>query len=169
MKLDDAELQKRIKEARERKKKIDELRLAVLEGHLIMEEQLDNFLSAALFNPSHVNLDLMNFHTKGNLALALAPGEDKDPFWAIVWALNQLRNKVAHERDAKEVEEKMAYLRKTYIAALHPRQAQDAEKQGDKEIVVEASLLCAGLFATLAMDAKGRRAVIDQHWKSRSG
>jgi hypothetical protein len=168
MKLDDAELEKRIKEAGERRKKIDELRIAVLEGHLIMEEQLENFLSMALFNPSHVNLERLNFHMKGNLALALALGEDKDAFWSIVWALNQLRNKIAHERDAKEIEEKMAYLRKTYIAALHPRQGQDAEKQTNKEIVDAASALCAGLFAALAMGAKGRRAVIDQHWKARS-
>ncbi len=168
MKIDDAELQKHIKEAGERRKKIDELRLAVLEGHLIMEEQLENFLSVALFNPSHVNLDRMNFHMKCNLALALSLGEDKDPFWAIVWSLNQLRNKIAHDRDEKEIEEKMAYLRKTYIAALSPQQAQDAAKQTNKQIVDDASALCAGLFATLAMDAKERRAVIDQHWKARS-
>jgi hypothetical protein len=110
----------------------------------------------------------MNFHLKGNLGLALSPKEDKDPLWSVFWAINQLRNKIAHKLDSIEIDERMKYLRKTYIGILGSNQTADAEKRTDAETVDEASILVIGLIAQLAMDAKGRRAVIDQQWNSRS-
>jgi hypothetical protein len=72
---------------------------------------LDEFLTVALFHPEHIRVDEMRFHAKGNLALALGYKEDKDPFWQIFWAINQLRNKIAHNVDSSEVDQKMKYLR----------------------------------------------------------
>jgi hypothetical protein len=39
-----------------------------------------------------------------------------------VWAINQLRNEMAHNLDSKKIDEKMKFLRKTYIDALEPSQ-----------------------------------------------
>jgi hypothetical protein len=38
----------------------------------------------------------MKVHPKGKLAVALSLKEDKDRIWNVFWALNQLRNKIAH-------------------------------------------------------------------------
>jgi hypothetical protein len=168
MKTDSAEFKKRMDEAREGVKKLDELRVAVIKWHLLVEQALDSFLSTSLFNPEHMSIDRMNFHPKGNLALALSLKEDKDPIWAVFWAVNQLRNKIAHNVESKVVEEKMKFLRKTYIDTLSRDQAAEAEKKSDTQIVEDASVLAMGLLGQLSLDAGGRRGIIDQHWKSRS-
>lgn len=168
MKIDDPELQKKIKEAVERKKKIDELRLAVLEGHLLMEEALDEFVEASMFHPEHLNHVNPNFHTKGHLALALSLQQDKDPFWTVFWAINQLRNKIAHKLDSTDIQEKMKYLRQCYLSVLSPEQKAYAEQQLDKYIVEVSCQVCTGFLATLTEDAKARRKIIDQRWTPRA-
>jgi hypothetical protein len=167
MPIDSAELQKARDEAVKQVKKIDELRLSVLKGHFIMVEALDGFLTVALFNPTWLNLDRMNFHTKGNLALALSLGEDRDPWWDVVWALNQLRNKIAHSFDAKEIQEKMKFLRETFLKVLSERQRLDAEKFTDEQIVLESAYVCSGFLALLRTDAVTRRRAIDEYWQPR--
>jgi hypothetical protein len=134
-----------------------------------VEEALSSFLGVSLFNPEHVDIDHMKFHAKGELALALSLKEDKDPIWAVFWALNQLRNKIAHNVESKVVEERMKFLRKTYIGTLSPNEAAEAEKTSDTQIVEDASVLAMGFLGQLSLDARGRRGIIDEHWKSRSG
>jgi len=123
MKLTEAEIKERVAAAQERRKKLVDLRLAVLEGHLIMEEALNGFLETSMFNPGEVKLDRTNFHVKGSFAVSLAASRGKDELWAAFWAINQLRNKIAHNIDSEEIDEKMEYLRKVYIAALEPKPA----------------------------------------------
>ncbi|MCC8954400.1 hypothetical protein H8B02_13355 [Bradyrhizobium sp. Pear77] len=61
--------------------------------------------------------------------------------WAVFWAIGQLRNKLAHKIDSEEIDEKMEYLRKVYIAALEPKPAEYAKTLGDKDAAsVQASL-----------------------------
>jgi hypothetical protein len=168
MKTDSGEFKKRVEEAKERSKKIDALRVEVIKCHLLVEEALDTFIGTSLYYPDYLRQERLNFHLKGNLALSLSLKEDKDPLWAVFWAINYLRNKIAHNLDSEEIEEKMKFLRKTYIDTAGSNQKADAEKLSDIELVKDACWLVAGLFGQLTMDAKGRRAVIDQHWKGRS-
>jgi hypothetical protein len=164
-KLTEEEIKQRVSAAQERRKKIVDLKLAVLEGHLVMEESLNGFLEASLFNSAELNLERVNFHTKGNFAVSLAANRARDEMWAVLWAINQLRNKVAHKIDSEEIDEKMAYLRKVYIAALEPRPAEHAKTLGDKDLVDQACGVCTGFLGQLASEAKTRRGIIDQHWK----
>jgi hypothetical protein len=157
-----------IEEARARRAKIDSLRNEVIAGHVLIEGAMDEFLEASLFYPDYIKEERLNFHFKVNLALALSLKEDKDKLWKVLWSMNQLRNKVAHQLDGKDIDEKMRYLRQAFIEALEPAQKADAEKYTDAELVREASILVAGLFGQLTMDAKGRRAIIDKNWKARS-
>ena len=165
MKIDEAEIQKRVNAAQERKKKIDELRLAVLEGHLLMEEALDSFIDASVFHPEQLTSVNMNFHTKGALGVSLSLKRDKEELWSVFWAINQLRNKMAHNLDSREIDEKMKYLRKCYIDALNPAPAAHAKTLSDKEIVESACAVCSGFLGQLTSEAKARRQIIDQHWK----
>ena len=84
---------------------------------------------------------------------------------AVVWAINQLRNEMAHNLDSKTIDEKMKSLRKTYIDALEPKPAAHAKTQSDKEIVEWACGVCAGFLGHLISEAKTRRGIIDQHWQ----
>jgi hypothetical protein len=120
-----------------------------------VEEAMDAFLDASLFYPDYVREERLNFHFKGNLALSLSMKEDKDPVWKVFWAINELRNKIAHKIDSKAIEDKRKYLRQAYVDVLGPNQKADAEKLSDTEMVEEASILVAGLFGQLALDARG--------------
>jgi hypothetical protein len=165
MKLSEAEIKKRITAAQERRKRIIDLRLAVLEGHLVMEEALNGFIEASLFDPEQLKLARTNFHLKGDFAVSLAANRHKDEMWAVFWAINQLRNEMAHNLDSKKIDEKMSFLRKSYIDALEPNPAAYAKTQTDKDLVDSASGVCAGFLGQLTSEAKTRRGIIDQHWK----
>jgi hypothetical protein len=169
MKPDDEEFKKRIETIVERGKKIDELRVTTIKGHLILEEALDTFIDASLFYPEQLDSVTFNFHQKGHLALSLSLGLEKDEFWSVFWAINQLRNKIAHKLDSKEIEEKVKLLRRAFLKVLSERQRSDVEKFSDNQIVNEACYVTAGFLAMLTDDARGRRRAIDEHWKSRSG
>ena len=164
-KLTEEEIKTLVAAAHERRKKIVDLRRAALEGHLLMEEALNALLEACLFNPE-LKLNRTNFHLKGELAVSLAAGRGTDEIWAVFWAINQLRNKMAHNLDSKEIDEKMAYLRKAYIAVLGPAAAAHAETQTDKQIVDDACSVCAGFLGQLTSEARIRRAIIDKYWES---
>lgn len=153
MKTEAAEFKKVIEEAKAREAKIEPVKLAALKWHLLLEKDLDTYLQKIIPNPLYIKIDDMQFRRKGEWALALSAGNDKDLVWAVFWAFNQLRNKIAHEADPKATEEKMAYLRKVYIAALEPAQRADAEKKKDPEIVEEACWLVMGFFGQLGMQA----------------
>ncbi len=60
-KLGEEEIKKLVAATRERRKKIVDLKLAVLEGHLVMEEALNGFLEESRFNPAELNLERVNF------------------------------------------------------------------------------------------------------------
>lgn len=147
MKLSEEEIKKRVTAAQERRKKIIDLRLAVLEGHLLMEETLNDFIGAALFNPEQFKLTRVNFHTKGNFAVSLAANRDKDEMWAVFWAINQLRNEMAHNLDSEKIAEKMSFLRKTYIDALEPKPPAYAKTRGDEDLVDSACGVCVPVFS----------------------
>jgi hypothetical protein len=167
VKADDARLTAKIKEITERAKKIDELRLGVIKGHLMLEETLDAYLEASMFHPEHLKEARLTFHAKGHLAWAMSLNQDKDTLWYLLWTVNELRNKIAHKLDSDEIEGKMKYVRTSYIRYLSPQQAKHAETLSDPHIAEAACQLCAGFLSTLMEDAKSRRGTIDQHWKSR--
>lgn len=169
MALSDAELKETISEGKKRKDKIDALRVAVLEGHMMVEESVEGFLEVALFNAAEAKVEEMRFRNKVQLAQAMSVRRNTDEFWAVVWALNQLRNKVAHEKDPKEIEDKMKFLRQAFMKTLTPSQAQDFNESEDKEIVETSSFLCMGLLAAITMDAKEWRATVKEHWEAGLG
>jgi hypothetical protein len=51
MKTDDPRLQKALKEYKERAKKMDALTLAVIKGHLLVEQAMDELIAASVFHP----------------------------------------------------------------------------------------------------------------------
>ena len=148
--------------AQERRKKIKDLKLAALEGHLLIEEALDEFIRSAVFYPEQLKTVRLSFYNKGMVGASLAYQRDKDEMWAVLWAINQLRNTIAHDLDSKEIEDRVKFLRKCYVEALEPQPAAHAKAQPDQEIVEAACGICVGFLAQLTSEAKYRRIVVDQ-------
>lgn len=168
MRTDDARLEKSRKEVTERVVKMNALTLAVLRSHLLVEQTMDEFLSASLFHPAHVRQSRFTFLHKAQICRAMSLNQNDDPLWEIFWNANELRNTIAHSLSADEIKKKMDRLRKTYMDVLTPEQAKGLENQTDDFIAQSALVLCAGFLATLQDDAKSRRKVIDEHWKPRA-
>jgi hypothetical protein len=74
------------------------------------------------------------------------------PMWAVLGAVNKLRNKIAHTFDQAQIKSRMGDLRTAYLAAISPTQAKDSEKLPDTSIVVAACGLCAA-YLVVATDA----------------
>jgi len=166
MKFDDARLEQSRREAEDRIRNFNTLTLAVIRSHLLIEQTMDNFLEAALFHPEYV-CKTFGFDQKVKLCRSMCFNEDGDQIWKVVKAANELRNTIAHSLDQVQITAKMKKLREVYLAVLTPEQAKEAEKLPDHQIAEAACVLCAGFLATIEGDAKGRREVVEKHWKPR--
>ncbi|MCW5694851.1 MAG: hypothetical protein KIT48_21040 [Pseudolabrys sp.] len=167
MKTDDPRLEVGRKAMEERVKKFNDLMLATLKGHLVVEQALDSFLASSLSNADHIRGIKLTFNHKAQLCRALSFDQERDGLWDVVRAANRLRNQVAHDLNIEKIQTKMDELRKVYLGTLTPKQAKGLEEESDPSIVESACVLCAGFFATIEDDAKGRRGVVDKHWKPR--
>ena len=70
----------------------------------------------------------------------------------MVYAANELRNKIAHTFDQAKIKAKMDALRAAYLAALTPTQAEEAKKLDDARIAAGAIELC-GAYLVVATEA----------------
>ncbi len=165
MKSDDPRLEANLKTMEERAAKFNARMLAVMKGHMIIEQAMDGFLDASLFHADQLRGAKFTFNHKAQLCRALSLNEDKDKSWAVLRAINRLRNQIAHDLDDEKIGEKMEEVRKTYLALLTKRQAEGFAESPDHEIAQSACMHCAGFIATLTGEATARRAVIDKNWK----
>lgn len=163
MRTDDPRLEASRKAMEERIKKYDVLMLAVIKGHLAIEQTLDDFLAASLFHPEYVG-DQFSFARKAQVCRSLSLNQHHDKLWDVLFAFNALRNKIAHGQQ-DETKKGVEQLRRVFMAALTSKQAEGLGKEPEETIAVVASATCASFLVMLAESAKARRKVIDQHWK----
>ncbi len=165
MKTDDPRLEQARKEMIERRNKMDAIALAVVRGHLLIEQAMDDFLTASFFHPDHVLEGRFGFLHKAQMCRAMSLNQNEDQLWELLWRANELRNRIAHTLSADEIKKKMDRLRRGYMDVLTPEQAKGLEKQPDADIAQSAFALCAGFLVVLRHDAISRRRVIDAYWK----
>jgi len=147
VKSDDPRLEESRKKALERVQKANDMILAALKNHLVVELFMNDFLDV-----SRKKHDELTFAEKAKLCEELKPGEIDPPIWKVLDAANKLRNKIAHTLDQQKIQSKIDVLRVAYIAALTPTQAKAAEKLDDVRIAGEAFQLC-GAYLVAATDA----------------
>src|ERR1700704_6584715 len=123
IKTDDPQVEAKRQELFERIKKMDDLMLTVLKNHIGLEQFMSEFLDASGKKPED-----LTFYDKAKACEELKPLEVEAPIWKIVYAANELRNKIAHTFDHAKIKTKVDALRAAYLAALTPLQAKAAEK-----------------------------------------
>ena len=143
--------------------KVDELTLAVLKGHLIIEGALDNILATIFFYPEHVNAAHLGFVKKVHIARAYALRKNKLPVWNMILTINALRNELAHKLEG-EKRTKMDDLRMLYDEQYTPG-SEDAKKarskMEDHTIVYLTCIRCTEFLGTYEYNLKGLRKIID--------
>ena len=151
MKADDPRLEKSRKEAIERVSRVNEMMVTVLKGHLVVEQFMDEFLTA--FGKKANG----RFADKAQHCQSLKPPEIAAPVWQLLTAVNQLRNKIAHTLDQGEVTTKMDEVRAAYLAALSDKQRPHSEKLDDLHIAAAAFELCGAYLVAATESARAAR------------
>lgn len=85
----------------------DPLLDTVLRGHLLIEEVLDDLVTAYAFHPQYVSDLRLTFYHKLNVARAFNARHVDEPIWKAIGALNTLRNDLAHRLTSAEREERV--------------------------------------------------------------
>jgi hypothetical protein len=153
MKGDDPRLEEAHKTALESAKKIADIKLTVINYHLVVEQFMNDFLKAS--GKKHKGLE---FWEKAELCMALNPPEIDPQIWKVLEAANQLRNKIAHTLDQKKIQAKIDVLRVAYITSLTPTQAEAAEKLDDVQVVGAALQHCGAYLVAATNAVRARQA-----------
>jgi hypothetical protein len=148
MKADDPRLEKSRKEMIERVNRVNEMMVAVLKSHLVVEQFMDEFLMASGKKAGGTFADKMQ------LCEILKPPEIDLPIWKVLTAGNLLRNKMAHTLDQSEIKTKMDEVRAAYLAALSDQQRPHSEKLDDLRIASAAFEHCAAYLVAAAETAR---------------
>src|SRR5688572_24507105 len=98
MKTNDPLLEATRHELFERVKRMDELLVTIVKNHIGLEQVMSEFLEASGKEP-----EKMTFYEKIEACEEQAPQEVEAPLWKVFYAVNELRNKIAHTYDEKKV------------------------------------------------------------------
>jgi hypothetical protein len=140
---------------------IDELANVILRGHLLVENDLDAVIRATFFYPEYIK-GRVSFERKSQIARAMALRTQKEAVWETLTALNELRNEVAHKREAKARKAKMDQLRKACLKQIKPEKAAEHRNDSDREIVIMSCALCSGFLDLLVNQLWGMRDCLNQ-------
>ena len=103
-------------------RQVDESVVAVLKGHLLIEEALDGIIGAFVFHAECLSGARLTFKQKLQIARAISLREESNSMWSIPVALNSLRNEFAHRLKSPRRAQKMKALLDAYRAETkgHP-------------------------------------------------
>jgi hypothetical protein len=93
----------------ERLMPMTDLTLIILKGHLLAEEQMDEFIKGSLDDVGWKVFSSLKLSFARRLDVARNLHQPKEPFaafWAQVEALNKLRNHIAHNAEVPDLQER---------------------------------------------------------------
>lgn len=152
MDIDDPRLAEAHKIMTERVERYDEQIVAVLKGHLSVEQSLDDLLKAASRRWKR-----RLFAGKIDVAQKLfLPDLDK-LMWAVLKAGNGLRNAVAHGHKEGTVTQRMADLRKSLLAWVSPEQRPGIEGMTNPQMVSTAFYQCGSHLVVATVRLLGEK------------
>ena len=92
----------------------EDLTLAVLKGHLLVEEVLEEVVVAHCKNPGLIQEQQVNFATKLLFARALTGAEELTVVWSACKRLNSLRNALAHKLEHPDTQKRLLSFLSTF-------------------------------------------------------
>jgi len=81
--------------------------LIVLKGHLILEEELNRILAAAVSSPEHVAKARLRFSQLAEITKAHYFTQEQSWLWGAISKLNDIRNDYAHSLEPEKVDDKV--------------------------------------------------------------
>lgn len=131
-----------------------DLTLLVLKGHLLVEEGLDDLITASCAEPKHIFVGRHPpFHMKARIARAVAGHLSYPGLWPMIDALNTLRNYMAHRLDSPVLIKKVVAfmnLRQEHMRVLSDMGPASEEDWSLDRMRSDISLLIAQLYVRAA-------------------
>ena len=140
---------------------IDPLQHVILSGHLIIETALNNIVSLIFFHPEHIEEGRFRFEQKVRMARAFALRKDQDNVWDLIFAINSLRNDIAHNLTGEKRKSRMERVRDLLLVQPPLSGAIAVKKGSDEEVARYACAFCTGFLASLESDTRSLRRYIN--------
>lgn len=104
--------------------------MVTLKGHLLLEEQLNNYVDGFMEKPHVLNSSRLQFDLKVKLAHALSGDLPNPAVWDALRVLNKIRNSLAHRLDDQNLNNLQAeFIRQVTAAGFeHARIDQEGEE-----------------------------------------
>jgi hypothetical protein len=140
---------------------IDDVTLVVIKGHLLLEELLTEILGQHVIYPKYLQEARLGFHQKAVLARAYCLRKDQAGEWDLIFALNALRNLLAHKLNAADRQTRIDRVKEIYA-----REAKDAFKElkksgaKDAQVLTNAIAHCGGYLHSFEQDARAFRELV---------
>ena len=100
----------------------------LLKGHLLIEEQLQALVEALVKDSRPLGDARLTFHQWLCMGKALAPGGSGDDLWKFVERLNKTRNKLAHNAEVADFEQKVDALIRLYAGERFTRSSNARDR-----------------------------------------
>lgn len=134
-----------------------DLTLVTLKGHLLVEEQLDDYIDRHLRNSAALHGEQVQFKLKVKLAQALSDPVWPESTWTALLTLNKLRNSLAHRLENANLAVLMEeFIRLCTQAGWQPQPGDFADLEGQYMLCIVYTM---GMLAPspdeVAPDRKG--------------
>jgi len=141
----------------------DELSLLILKGHLLVEEALNSIIEKFVFHPEPLEETRLGFAQKVHLARSLSLDEQNNSMWALVLALNSLRNEIAHSLHSPKRDQKMIRVREIFVQECGDlKEIEDYKKLDDVGLMTLVISLCVGFLSSFEQEVIRLRSVVDE-------
>jgi tRNA(Phe) wybutosine-synthesizing methylase Tyw3 len=141
-------------------RKVDELTLVILKGHLVIEEQLERIITTFVFHPSYIEESNLRFAQKVAIARSMSLDEPANPLWELIVAINALRNELAHVLTDEKRKQKLARVKNLYFEA-NAAMAEEDRKCADHEVASFAVAFCLGFLTKFQEEVARFREHVD--------
>lgn len=106
---------------------VDDLSLAVLKGHLLIDEMVNRVIESFLPHAECLKQGRLTFAQRLSLARSISFREQNNRVWSLIAALNKLRNSMAHSLERAKLQPDLHSIRTQYftICPEEPRDIDD--------------------------------------------
>ncbi len=137
------------------------LELIVLKGHLLLEQQLDEIIRTIVAHGGLLAGARLTFDLRARLAQAMCWGQHENSFWEFIFALNSLRNDLAHCLGSGKIDAKLQRVMAAHEATLTPEEKAELQTLEAHDRLKHGILQTMGFLASYSTDAHMYRSRTD--------
>jgi hypothetical protein len=141
----------------------DDLTLIVLKGHLLIEEMLERIIRTIVAHGDLLEDTKITFTQKAALARAMCWSQHNSDVWDLIFAINSLRNELAHQLESPKVENKTQRVIDLYLASLENLEVRKEDAAARRPNQLKSAVVyCMGFLGNFEGEARFYRSINDR-------